>query len=61
MTKGELIWSMYAAAHALREAGFTALADRFQAYLAGLARHAQTIFYRGNGNVSWVTQARGRR
>lgn len=52
-----MIWAMYGVQAALRQAGFTTLADRYSAYLAYLGSTAQMVFYRGGGNVSWVTQA----
>ena len=47
---------MYGAAWALRNIGQAALADRYNSYLQYLAANAQMVFYRGSGNVSWVTQ-----
>ncbi len=46
---------MYAVAHALRDAGHADLSRRFFDYLAYMSKNAQTVFYRGGGNVSWVT------
>ena len=46
---------MYGVAFALRELGIFDLADRYDNYINYLRTTAQTVFYRGNGNVSWVT------
>ncbi len=50
-----MVWGMYGVAFALEQAGQYDLAARYRSYIAYLASTAQMVFYRGDGNVSWVT------
>eukprot|EP00042_Codosiga_hollandica_P019315 m.59418 g.59418 ORF g.59418 m.59418 type:complete len:517 (-) comp49239_c0_seq4:61-1611(-) len=55
LDNGEMIWGMYTAEFALRQNSIFGLADRYKRYLDYLRQTAQIVFYRGGGNVSWVT------
>eukprot|EP01087_Luapelamoeba_hula_P010238 TRINITY_DN2706_c0_g1_i1.p1 TRINITY_DN2706_c0_g1~~TRINITY_DN2706_c0_g1_i1.p1 ORF type:complete len:330 (+),score=52.71 TRINITY_DN2706_c0_g1_i1:430-1419(+) len=50
-----MIWSLMATALALRNHGYSALATRYDNYLALLRRNIVTVFYAGSGNISAVT------
>lgn len=54
LDNGELVWAVLAASQALEQAGYTALAGRYQDYFRCMARSAKAIFYLGNGTVAAV-------
>jgi hypothetical protein len=54
LDNGELVWSVLAAAYALRQAGYGPLSARYLAWFECMASSAKTIFYRGGGYVNDV-------
>lgn len=51
LDNGQLAWSVFLAAKVLREKGYTALADRYNAQFVLMSQNAVKIFYDGDGKI----------
>ena len=54
LDNGEWFWAIYSTVFALRKLGpkYSKLAGQYEAYMNCQKKHAKTIFYRGDGDVS---------
>jgi hypothetical protein len=55
LDNGELIWTMFAAAHVLPQRGYTELGERYRRYFQLMADSSVPIFHDGQGHIRGVT------